>query len=166
MLDVIPIEYNTSLAMGIGVQIIPDYVNGGISLGYDGAAFNYITRLVYVYDKKIRKTAKKVKRQIFVLSLITEKKVNPDKISSYLGVYRNDVLGEVKLVLHNNNSLWVDFGEYESEVRHMLIGNNQYIFSESIFIGKTMTISIDQNKNPTMKWQGDEEEYNFSKMLE
>ena len=50
MLELIPIEYDTSLAMGIGIQIIPDFFNGVTGLGYDGAAADYNARIVYVPD--------------------------------------------------------------------------------------------------------------------
>ena len=122
-----------------------------------------ITGNKHVYEKEIRKAAKKIKRQLFLLSVITKKKVNPEDISPFLGIYNNKILGSAELVLHNDNSLWVDFGEYESEVRKMSTGHNQYIFMESIFMGKTMTLSMDQNENPTMQWEGDEDKYIFSK---
>ena len=116
-----------------------------------------------VYDQEIRKTARGINRQVFILSLITRKKVNPDKIAPYLGTYHNDVLGEVELIIHQDNTLWVDFGEYESEIRPFALQKNQFIFFESVFIGKTLTLNMNPNGNVTMRWPGDEDEYNFMK---
>ena len=67
-----------------------------------------------VYDLEVRKAAKEIDRQILTLSLVTRKTVDPNKIAPFLGSYHNDALGEVKLVLHDDHTLWVDFGEYES----------------------------------------------------
>ena len=116
-----------------------------------------------VYDQEIRQAARDIRWQVFSLSLITGKKVDPDEIAPYLGAYNNDVLGEVGLVLHEDNSLWVDFGEYESEIRPLRLEENQYIFFESVFIGKTLTLSMDSIGNVTMRWPGDEDEYFFRK---
>lgn len=116
-----------------------------------------------VYDQEVRKKARDISWQVFVLSLITRKKVDPDKIAPYLGAYHNDVLGEVEIVLHQDNSLWVDFGEYDSEIRTLVLEKNQFIFFESAFIGKTLTLSMDPNGRATMKWPGDEDEYTFTK---
>jgi CubicO group peptidase (beta-lactamase class C family) len=113
------------------------------------------------YDQEMRRTARRVHRQVLTLSLLTRKRVDPDQIAPYLGRYENDVLGEVELVLHQDNSLWVDFGEYESEVRRMALQKNQFIFFESAFIGKTLTLSMDSNGNATLKWSGDEAVYSF-----
>jgi CubicO group peptidase (beta-lactamase class C family) len=116
-----------------------------------------------VYDQEVRQTARDIRRQVFSLSLVTRKKVDPDEIAPYLGTYHNDALGEVKLVVHEDNSLWVDFGEYESPVRRMALEENQYIFFESIFIGKTLTLSMNSKGNVSMRWSGDESVYTFTK---
>lgn len=50
MLDLIPVEYNPNLAMGLGISIVPDFVDGVTGLGYDGATFDYNARLVYVQE--------------------------------------------------------------------------------------------------------------------
>jgi hypothetical protein len=116
-----------------------------------------------VYDQEIRKAARDIRLQVLFLSLINRKKVDPDEIAPYLGTYHNDVLGEVELVLHPDHSLGIDFGEYESEIRRLVLGENQFIFFESIFIGKTLTLSMDPKGDVTMSWPGDEDEYVFAK---
>ena len=116
-----------------------------------------------VYDQEIRGTARDIRWQVFTLSLITRKKVDPDEIAPYLGAYNNDALGEVGLLLHEDNSLWIDFGEYESEIRPLVLEENQFIFFESVFIGKTLTLNMDSNGNVTMRWPGDEDVYLFRK---
>jgi CubicO group peptidase (beta-lactamase class C family) len=114
-----------------------------------------------VYDKDVRKAAKDIDRQIFSLSLVTRKTVDPEKIDPFLGSYHNNALGEVKLVLHDDHTLWVDFGEYESSIRPLVLEENQYIFYESIFIGKTIQLKMNPDGTPTMRWSGEEETYNF-----
>lgn len=116
-----------------------------------------------VYDQETRSTARSIRRQVLTLSLVTRKKVDPDVIAPYLGRYHNDVLGEVELVLHRDNSLWVDFREYESEVRRLVLEENQFIFFESVFIGKTLTLNMNSNGDATMQWPGDEAVYTFTK---
>jgi hypothetical protein len=119
-----------------------------------------------VYDQEIRGAARDIHWQVMSLSLLTKKKVDPDEIAPFLGPYQNDVLGEVELVLDEDNSLWVDFGEYESEIRPLRLEDNQYIFFESVFIGKTLTLSMDSIGNVTMRWPGDEDVYVFRKWAE
>jgi len=116
-----------------------------------------------VYDQETRSTARGVRRQVLTLSLVTRRKVNADEIAPYLGIYHNDVLGEVELVLHPDRSLWVDFREYQSEVRRLVLEENQFIFYESVFVGKTLTLKRGPNGSVTMQWPGDEAVYTFAK---
>ena len=58
-------------------------------------------------------------------------------------------------------ALWVDFGEYESPIRPLITEENQIIFFESVFIGKTLQLKTNPNGMPTMKWTGEEGTYNF-----
>jgi hypothetical protein len=96
-----------------------------------------------------------------MLNLITRKRVDQDQIAPYLGAYHNPVLGEVALQLHDDRSLWVDFGEYESQIRRLVQQENAYIFVESVFVGKTLTLSLDAAGHRTMQWSGDEANYTF-----
>ena len=112
-----------------------------------------------VYDRTIREIDRDIRWQVLTVSLVTRKKVDPDKIDPFLGTYHNKKLGEIELVLHKDNTLWVDFGEYESEIRPLVLEDNQYIFFESIFIGKTLTMSMDPDGNATIRWPGDEDDY-------
>jgi len=117
-----------------------------------------------VYDQGVRRSVRDARWQIFTLSLVTRKTVDPDKIAPFLDSYHNDALGEVKLVLHDDHTLWIDFGEYESAIRPLVIEENQYIFIESAFIGKTIQLGMNTNGVLTMKWSGDEDSYNFVAM--
>lgn len=114
-----------------------------------------------VYDKQIRASAREIDQQLLTLSLVTRKTVDPDKITPFLGGYHNDELGDVKLVFHENNTLWVDFGEYESLIRPLITEENQFIFFESVFIGKTIQMNMNPDGTPTMKWTGEEGIYEF-----
>lgn len=114
-----------------------------------------------VFDQKIRESARDIDLQLLTLSLVTRKTVDPDKIAPFLGSYHNAELGDVKLVVHEDNTLWVDFGEYESSIRPLITEENQYIFFESVFIGKTLQLKLNANGEPTMRWTGDEDTYNF-----
>lgn len=116
-----------------------------------------------VYDQEMRNTVRDIRRQVLTLSLVTRRKVNPDEIAPYLGRYQNKVLGEVELVLHQDNTLWVDFREYESEVRRLVLEENQFIFYESVFIGKTLALNMNADGNVTMQWPGDEAVYTFTR---
>jgi CubicO group peptidase (beta-lactamase class C family) len=114
-----------------------------------------------VYDQQVRETAREIDQQLLTLSLVTRKTVDPDKIAPFLGSYHNDELGDVKLVLHEDKTLWIDFGEYESPIRPLITEENQFIFFESVFIGKTLQLTLDVNGMPTIKWTGEEGTYNF-----
>ncbi len=114
-----------------------------------------------VYDQQVRKTARDIDQQLLSLSLVTRKTVDPDKIAPFLGSYHNDELGDVKLVLHEDKTLWVDFGEYESPIRPLITEENQFIYFESVFIGKTLQLKITTDGSPSMRWSGDEGTYNF-----
>jgi CubicO group peptidase (beta-lactamase class C family) len=116
-----------------------------------------------VYDQEIRAATRSIRWQVFQLSLVTRKKVNPQRITPFLGTYHNEILGKVDLRLHEDNTLWVDFGEYESSVRPLILEDNQYIFFESVFIGKLITLNMDANENPRMRWAGDEATYYFTR---
>jgi CubicO group peptidase (beta-lactamase class C family) len=114
-----------------------------------------------VYDRQVREAARDVRRQVLTLSFVARKKVDPDEIAPYLGAYHNGILGEIELVLHEDNSLYVDFGEYESEVRRLVPEENQFLFYESVFVGKTLTLNQDAQGNVTVTWPGDEAVYRF-----
>ena len=114
-----------------------------------------------VYDQQVRQKARAIDKQLLTLSLVTRKTVDPDKIAPFLGSYHNDELGDVKLVLHEDNTLWVDFGEYESSIRPLVLEENQFIFYESVFIGKAIQLRMNADGTPTMRWSGDEGTYNF-----
>ena len=109
-----------------------------------------------VYDQEARATARDLERRIPTLLLITRKTVNPDKITPFLGSHHNDVLGDVKLVLHDDHILWVDFGEYESAIWPLTIGKDQYIFFESAFMGKAIGLEMNPDGTPVMSWLGNE----------
>jgi CubicO group peptidase (beta-lactamase class C family) len=89
-----------------------------------------LTGREHVYDREMHKAARKINRQILVLNLVSRKKVDRDEIAPFLGSYHNPVLGEVALRLHDDRSLWVDFGEYESQVRRLVQQENTYIFGK------------------------------------
>lgn len=114
-----------------------------------------------VYDHQVRQQARDIDKQLLTLSLVTRKTVDTDKIAPFLGSYHNDELGDVKLVLHEDNTLWIDFGEYESSIRRLIVEENQYIFFESIFIGKTVQMDLDSNGTPSLRWSGNEGTYIF-----
>jgi CubicO group peptidase (beta-lactamase class C family) len=114
-----------------------------------------------VYDQEARQAARKLERQIPLLLLVTRKTVNPDKIVPFLGSYHNDVLGDIRLVLHDDNTLYVDFGEYESAIRPLVLEKNQYIFFESTFMGKTIQMKMSPDGIPSISWSGNEGTYNF-----
>ena len=114
-----------------------------------------------VYDQDIRRTARDIGWQTFTLSLVTRKTVNPDKITPFLGTYHNGLLGNVSLVLHDDHTLWVDFGEYETVIRPLVLEENQYIFYESTFVGKTIQLNMDLDGTPTMRWPGEYGTYKF-----
>lgn len=120
-----------------------------------------LTGRKHVYDREVRQAARKINRQILMLNLVSRKRVDRDKIAPYLGAYHNPVLGEVTLRLHDDRSLWVDFGEYESQVRRLVQQENAYIFMESVFVGKTLTLGLDAAGHRTMQWAGDEADYVF-----
>jgi hypothetical protein len=114
-----------------------------------------------VYDQQVRKAAREIDLQLLTLSLMTRKTVDPDKIAPFLGSYHNGDLGDVKLVLHEDDTLWVDFGEYESLIRPLRTEENQFIFFESVFMGKTLQLKINSDGSPSMRWSGDEGTYDF-----
>jgi len=115
-----------------------------------------------VYDRQVGKTARNIDFQLLQLKLLTKRKVNPKKIEPFLGHYHNDMLGEIELVIHDDNTLWVDFGEYESSVRPFIFRDDQLIFFESVFVGKTLTLRIQPNGGKTIQWSGDEAPYIFT----
>jgi len=114
-----------------------------------------------VYDQQVRQAARDIDQQLLTLSLATRKTVEPDKIAPFLGSYHNDVLGEIKLVLHDDHTLWIDFGEYESSIRPLTAEENQFIFFESVFMGKTIQMKMNSDGTPTLKWSGEEGTYVF-----
>jgi CubicO group peptidase (beta-lactamase class C family) len=114
-----------------------------------------------VYDQEMRKSARDFDQQILALKLLTAKTINPAKITPFLGSYHNDVLGDVDLVLHDDRTLWVDFGEYESSIRPLRLEDNQFIFFESVFVGKTIQLIKEADGTISMRWSGDEGVYTF-----
>lgn len=114
-----------------------------------------------LFDQQARKTARKLTRQIPLLLLLTRKTIKPETIAPFLGSYHNDVLGDVKLRLHDDNTLWIDFGEYESQIRPLILEKNQYIFFESVFMGKTIQLEMNSAGIPAMSWSGNEGTYHF-----
>lgn len=113
------------------------------------------------HDHEARLAAQEMERQIPLLLLVTRKTMPPDKIAPFLGRYQNAALGEIQLVQHDDRSVWIDFGEYESPIRPLVLEENQYIFFESIFLGKTIQMNLDAGGKPSMKWTGDEASYAF-----
>jgi len=109
-----------------------------------------------VYDKEIADTKLSVEGQLLTLSAITKKTIDLEEMAPFLGTYHNETLGYVKLLLHNDRTLWLDIGEYEIPLRKLKLEKNQYIFYESIFLGKSLVLNIDSNGNPTMTVTRDE----------
>lgn len=87
--------------------------------------------------------------------------MDPDKIAPFLGTYHNDLLGNISLVLHDDHTLWVDFGEYEVAIRPLVLEENQYIFYESTFVGKTIRLNMNPDGMPTTRWPGNQGTYNL-----
>lgn len=116
-----------------------------------------------VYDREIRNNARQTRWQVLQLSLLTRKKVKSDQIAPYLGTYYNQTLGEIEIRLHEDNTLWVDFGEYESTIHPLILEKNKYIFFESVFIGKTLSMETDESGTPRIFWRGDEDSYMFNR---
>jgi len=119
-----------------------------------------------VYDDQIAQTKKDVHRQIAALSVVTNKTADPEHIAPFLGLYQNAVLGDVILVLHDDQTLWIDVGEYEIPVRPLRLEKDQYILYESLFVGKTLVLDMNSNGFPTMVLPGDEAVYEFKPVIE
>jgi len=108
------------------------------------------------YDREIAKIKRDVNGQLLTLSAITKKTVDPEGMDPFLGTYYNETLGYVNLILHEDHTLWLDIGEYEIPMRKLKLEKNQYIFYESVFLGKTLVMDTDANGHPTMTVTGDE----------
>ncbi len=114
-----------------------------------------------IYDQVVRKSAREVEKQVITLSLVTRKRVNPDQIAPFLGSYHNAVLGDIELILHADHTLWIDFGEYVSSIRPLVLEKNQYIFFDSIFAGKTIQMTLNPDGTPMLRWSGNDGTYVF-----
>jgi CubicO group peptidase (beta-lactamase class C family) len=121
-----------------------------------------LTRSEQTYDHETRLTARELERQIPLLLLMTRKTVDPKKVAPFLGRYHNGESGDVKLVLHEGKTLWIDLGEYESSIRPLITGDNQYIFFESTFIGKPFKLMLAAGGKPMMKLADNEGTYDFT----
>ena len=116
------------------------------------------------YDGEIKAKKSDMDEQLDVLSQMTQQSVDPDAVERFLGVYENEVLGAVSLTLHpDDNSLWLDVGEYEIPLRRLKSGEDQYILYSSIFVGKTLTLGTDSLGGSVMTLKGDEAVYNFKR---
>ena len=109
-----------------------------------------------VYDKEIAKIQRDVNGQLLTLSAVTKKTVDPEEMNPFLGTYYNETLGYMDLLLHDDNTLWLDVGEYEIPLRKLKLEKNQYIFYESAFMGKTLAIDTDSGGHSTMTVTGGE----------
>jgi len=108
------------------------------------------------YDKEITKTQRNVNRQLLTLSVITKKTVDPEEMNPFLGTYYNETLGYVDLLLNEDNTLWLDVGEYEIPLRKLKLEKNQYLFYESVFMGKTLVIDTYPDGHQTITVIGNE----------
>jgi hypothetical protein len=109
-----------------------------------------------VYDKEIANLKLNIGGQLLSLSAITKKTVGIEAISPFLGAYHNEILGDAELLVHEDNTLWLDIGEYEIHLRKMKLEKNQYIFYESVFMGKILVLDTDSAGHPTMSVTGNE----------
>jgi CubicO group peptidase (beta-lactamase class C family) len=109
-----------------------------------------------VYDKEVVDLKINVAGQLLTLSAITKKTVAIEEMSPFLGAYHNETLGDAELLLHDDQTLWLDIGEYEILLRKLRFEKNQYIFYESVFIGKTLVLDTDSEGHPTMSVTGNE----------
>ncbi len=108
------------------------------------------------YDKEIAKVQRDVNGQLLTLSAITKKAVDPDQMNPFLGRYHNETLGYAELLLHDDDTLWLDVGEYEIPLRELKPEKNQYLFYESAFMGKTLEIDTGPDGHPIMTVTGNE----------
>jgi len=109
-----------------------------------------------VYDKAVADLKLEVKGQLLMLSAVTKKKVDSEELSPFLGTYYNEILGDAELLVHDDKTLWLDIGEYETPLRKLRLEENQFIFPESVFIGKTLVLDTDSEGHPTMSVTGNE----------
>jgi hypothetical protein len=109
-----------------------------------------------VYDKEIASLKRDVGGQLLMLSAVTKKKVDSEEMSPFLGAYHNEILGDAELLIHDDKTLWLDIGEYETPLRKLRLEKNQYIFTESVFMGKTLVLDTDPEGHPTMTVTGNE----------
>jgi len=108
------------------------------------------------YDKEIAKIQHNVNGQLLTLSAITKKTVDPDEIGPFLGRYHNETLGYADLLLHDDDTLWLDIGEYEIPLHKLKPEKNQYLFYESAFMGKTLEMDTGSDGHPIMSVTGSE----------
>jgi CubicO group peptidase (beta-lactamase class C family) len=109
-----------------------------------------------VYDKEIADIKLEVKGQLLFLSVITKKTVDIEEMSPFLGAYHNEILGDAELLVHDDKTLWLDIGEYEIALRKLRLEKNQFIFYESVFMGKTLVLDTDSEGHPNMSVTGNE----------
>ena len=109
-----------------------------------------------VYDKAVADLRLEMKGQLLMLSAVTNKKVNREELSPFLGAYHNEILGDAELLVHDDKTLWLDIGEYETPLRKLRLEENQFIFAESVFMGNTLVLDTDSDGHPTMSLPGNE----------
>jgi CubicO group peptidase (beta-lactamase class C family) len=118
------------------------------------------------YDKEVADLKLNVSGQLLTLSVITKKTVDSEEISPFLGAYHNETLGDAELLIHNDRTLWLDIGEYEIPLRKLKLEKNQFIFYESVFMGKALVLDSDSAEHPTLSVTGNEgTTYLFTSML-
>lgn len=115
------------------------------------------------YHNSIVKSRTEVENQVRERSLLTQKTVDENTIGPFLGIYENETLGQVELILHPDRSVWLDVGEYEIPIRQLRSANNQFILYTSIFVGKTLTLEMDSAGDPFLSLVGDEAKYTFTR---
>jgi len=119
--------------------------------------------LEHSYDDILKEQVRDTRKQLFQLRLVASGNHDPDKIKSFLGIYENEVIGEVEIKMSEDGDLVFDVGEFDSILWRMRVEEDTYIFTQGLWIGRTFQFTYTTNGLVRFTIQGDEETYIFDK---
>jgi len=149
--------------IGLGIIVLDNQMLSKFPMAVRFRIMEIMFGLEQSYDATLKQEVRKTRSQLFQLQLVASGKHDQDKVSQFLGMYENDVIGEVEIKMSEDGNLIFDAGEFDSILWRIKVEKDTYIYTQGLWIGRTFKFVPAENGSVRFTIQGDEGSYTFHK---
>jgi CubicO group peptidase (beta-lactamase class C family) len=149
--------------VGLGIIVLDNQMLSAFPMAARIRIMELMFGLEPVYHQTLKENTRSTRWQITQLKLVAIKHHGLEEVSTLLGKYENEIIGEVEISLTEGGDLLFDAGEWDSLLWRLRFKKDTYIFNRGLWLGKTFKFDMTHPEKVRFTIQGNEDTYTFTK---